>query len=68
ALTGSMFTTVFGIGVLVLAVFPAIGQFGVLTGLSVLYAYLASMIVLPSVLAVWAMVFRPGPRAAGDNA
>ncbi|MFB6353041.1 MAG: RND family transporter [Halobacteriales archaeon] len=59
ALTGSMFTTVFGIGVLVLAVFPAIGQFGVLTGLSVLYAYLASLVVLPSVLAVWARLVRP---------
>jgi predicted RND superfamily exporter protein len=59
ALTGSMFTTVFGIGVLVLAVFPAIGQFGVLTALSVLYAYLTSLVVLPSVLAVWARYVKP---------
>jgi len=57
ALTGSMFTTVFGIGVLVLAVFPAIGQFGLLTGLSVLYAYVTSLVVLPSVLVVWARLF-----------
>ena len=68
ALTGSMFTTVFGIGVLVLAVFPAIGQFGVLTGLSVLYAYLASLVVLPSVLAVWAMLVRPEDRSAHAGA
>ena len=54
ALTGSMFTTVFGIGVLVLAVFPAIGNFGLLTALSVLLSYLASLIVLPSVLMLWA--------------
>lgn len=54
ALTGSMLTTVFGIGVLVLAIFPAIGQFGQLTALSVLYSYLASIFVLPSVLMVWA--------------
>ncbi|USZ68398.1 MMPL family transporter [Halorussus salilacus] len=53
ALTGSMLTTVFGIGVLVLAVFPAIGQFGLLTALSVVYAYLASILVLPSVLVTW---------------
>jgi predicted RND superfamily exporter protein len=53
ALAGSMFTTVFGIGVLVLAVFPAIGQFGVLTALSVFYAFLASLLVLPSTLALW---------------
>jgi predicted RND superfamily exporter protein len=54
ALTGSVLTTVFGIGVLVLAVFPAIGQFGLLTALSVVYSYLASVVVLPSVLVVWA--------------
>ena len=53
ALTGSMFTTVFGIGVLVLSVFPAIGQFGLLTALSVIYAYLTSILVLPATLVVW---------------
>ena len=53
ALFGSMLTTVFGIGVLTLSVFPAIGQFGVLTGLSVVYSFLASLFILPSTLAVW---------------
>ena len=53
ALTGSMFTTVFGIGVLVLAVFPAIGNFGLLTGLSVLYSYLTAVLVLPVLLGLW---------------
>jgi hypothetical protein len=38
--------------VLALAVFPAIGQFGILTGLSVFYAFVASMLVLPPVLVV----------------
>jgi len=67
ALTGSMLTTVFGIGVLVLGVFPAIGQFGLLTALSVVYAYLASVVVLPSVLVVWArVVARPRPAPEGD--
>jgi predicted RND superfamily exporter protein len=56
ALTGSMLTTVFGIGALYLAVFPAIGSFGLLTALSVLYAYLSSIIVLPSLLALWARI------------
>ena len=60
ALTGSMLTTVFGIGVLVLALNPALGAFGALISLSVLYAYLASLFVLPSVLVVWA-------RLAGDD-
>lgn len=54
ALTGSMLTTVFGIGVLVLAIFPAIQQFGLLTGLSVFYSFVASIVILPSVLVLWA--------------
>ncbi len=53
ALTGSMLTTVAGIGVLVLALNPVIGNFGLLTAVSVMYAYLASLLVLPSVLVVW---------------
>ena len=60
ALTGSMLTTVFGIGVLVLALNPALGAFGALMSLSVLYAYLSSLFVLPSVLVVWA-------RLQGDS-
>lgn len=53
ALTGSMLTTVFGIGVLVLALNPALGVFGVLISLSVLYAYLSSVLLLPSIIVVW---------------
>ncbi|MFB6233455.1 MAG: RND family transporter [Haloarculaceae archaeon] len=53
ALLGSMLTTVSGIGVLSLALFSAIQQFGVLTGLSIVYAFLTSVLVLPSALVVW---------------
>ena len=53
ALTGSMLTTVFGIGVLVLALNPALGVFGVLISLSVLYAYLSSVLLLPSIIVIW---------------
>ena len=68
ALAGSMLTTVFGIGVLVLSVFPAIGQFGLLAALSVFYAFLASLFVLPSALVVWARLFDRGGGgpAAGE--
>ena len=52
-LTGSMLTTVFGIGVLVLALNPALGVFGVLISLSVLYAYLSSVLLLPSIIVIW---------------
>jgi len=57
ALLGSVLTTVFGIGVLVLSVFPAIGDFGLLTALSVVYAFLSSLLVLPSALVLWERVF-----------
>jgi predicted RND superfamily exporter protein len=53
ALTGSMLTTVAGMGMLVFALNPAIGAFGVLTALSVVYAYIASIVVLPSTLVLW---------------
>ena len=53
ALTGSMLTTVSGIGVLVLAITPILGQFGILTALSVFYSYLTSVLVVPSAFVVW---------------
>ncbi|MFB6170947.1 MAG: RND family transporter [Haloarculaceae archaeon] len=68
ALTGSMLTTVFGIGVLVLATFPAIRQFGLLAALSVFYAYLTSLLVLPSMLAVRARVGTPISHDGGAEA
>jgi predicted RND superfamily exporter protein len=67
ALTGSMLTTVTGIGVLVLAITPILGQFGLLTGLSILYSYLASIVVLPSTLVVWAWLTGRGTDAATDT-
>ena len=53
ALTGSMLTTVCGLGVLYIAVIPLIAEYGLLLALGVLYAYLASILVLPSVIVVW---------------
>jgi predicted RND superfamily exporter protein len=71
ALLGSVLTTMFGIGVLVLSVFPAIGDFGLIAALSVLYAFLASLLVLPSALVVWERLFGAGDITAatpGANA
>jgi predicted RND superfamily exporter protein len=53
ALTGSMFTTASGIGTLVIAVTPILGQFGTVTALAILYSYLTSVFVLPSALLLW---------------
>jgi predicted RND superfamily exporter protein len=60
ALLGSMLTTVSGIGVLALALFPAIGQFGVLTAISISYAFLTSVFLLPVTLAVWDVLVNGG--------
>ncbi len=53
ALTGSMLTTVCGLGTLYLALIPLVADFGILLALGVLYAYLASLLVLPSVIVIW---------------
>ncbi|WP_425498524.1 efflux RND transporter permease subunit [Haloprofundus halobius] len=53
ALAGSMLTTTFGIGVLVLSLLQVLGQFGVLTALSITYSFFVSLLVLPSVLVLW---------------
>ncbi|AFZ71460.1 efflux RND transporter permease subunit [Natronobacterium gregoryi] len=57
ALTGSMLTTLGGAGSLIIAVTPAIGQFGVLMVISVIYSYLMAVIVLPPTLVVWERLF-----------
>ena len=53
ALTGSMLTTVTGLGVLWLAVIPLIQDFGALLALGVFYAYLCSILLVPSLVVVW---------------
>jgi predicted RND superfamily exporter protein len=53
ALTGSMLTTVGGVGVLVLAILGVLGQFGLLIATSIVYSYLTSLLILPSALVLW---------------
>lgn len=54
ALTGSMLTTTAGIGVLALAITPILGQFGIVTAMSIFYSYLTAVFVTPSALLLWA--------------
>lgn len=61
ALTGTMATTAFGTGVLVLAITPLLGQFGLLTAVSIILAYLASLVVLPPALVVWVSIIERQP-------
>ncbi|GAB3669083.1 efflux RND transporter permease subunit [Halopiger thermotolerans] len=59
ALLGSAATTVGGFGVLAFAILPALQQFGIITALTITYAFLASVIVLPSLLVLWTRYFGP---------
>ena len=59
ALLGSAATTVGGFGTLVFAILPPLQQFGTITGLTIVYAFLASVLVLPSLLVVWTRFVGP---------
>ncbi|SDJ45113.1 hydrophobe/amphiphile efflux-3 (HAE3) family protein [Halovenus aranensis] len=59
ALLGSAATTVGGFGVLAFAILPPLQQFGIITGMTIIYAFLASVLVLPSLLVLWTKYFGP---------
>jgi predicted RND superfamily exporter protein len=59
ALLGSAATTVGGFGTLAFAILPILRQFGIITGLTIIYAFLASVFVLPSMLILWTRYFGP---------
>ena len=52
ALLGSAITTACGFGVLALALSPPLHRFGTVTGLSIIYAFVACMTVLPCLLII----------------
>ena len=66
ALLGSAATTVGGFGTLVFAILPALQQFGFITGLTIIYSFLASVVVLPTLLILWTRYF--GPDVSFDTA
>jgi predicted RND superfamily exporter protein len=68
ALLGSAATTVGGFGVLAFAILPPLQQFGIITGLTIIYAFLASVLVLPSLLVVWTRWFGPNETPTGPDA
>jgi predicted RND superfamily exporter protein len=53
ALFASAISTAGGFGVLMLALVPSLQRFGFVTATAILYAFLASVLVLPSLLAIW---------------
>jgi len=63
ALLGSAATTAVGFGVLGFAINPMLQQFGLLTAVMIVYAFLGAVLVLPSMLTLWARYL--GPDATG---
>ncbi len=54
AAAGSMITTATGMSVLVLTITDMLGFFGILMSLSVFYAFITTILVLPPALYIWA--------------
>lgn len=54
ALIGSALTTALGFAVLIFSPIPPMGQFGLLTAITVAYSLLAAIVVLPPMLVIWA--------------
>jgi len=53
ALLASAVTTASGFGVLLLALVPSLQRFGLVTSLAIAYSFVASVLVLPSLLVLW---------------
>ncbi|GAA0281356.1 MMPL family transporter [Halobacterium noricense] len=67
ALLGSAATTVGGFGVLVFAILPPLQQFGIITGLTIVYAFLAAVLVLPTLLVLWTKYLGPEDANFGGD-
>ncbi|AGN01364.1 putative RND superfamily exporter [Salinarchaeum sp. Harcht-Bsk1] len=67
ALLASATTTASGFAVLLVAILPFLQSFGLITALTIVYAFVASVFVLPSLLALWARFVDVGPRSSGAN-
>ncbi|SEH12293.1 Predicted exporter protein, RND superfamily [Natronorubrum sediminis] len=63
ALFGSVATTTLGFTTLALAFLPAVRQFGFVTALTIAYAFFSSILVLPTLLLLWARYVADG----GEN-
>ncbi|GAB3029295.1 efflux RND transporter permease subunit [Natronobiforma cellulositropha] len=65
ALLGSAATTVGGFATLSLAMLPVLRQFGLLTAVAIGYAFLASVVVLPTLLVLWTRY--AGPARSSES-
>jgi predicted RND superfamily exporter protein len=72
ALLASAVSTAGGFGVLMLALVPSLQRFGFVTATAIVFAFLASVLVLPSLLVVWTRyvdldLASPATPAPGDD-
>jgi predicted RND superfamily exporter protein len=67
ALLASAATTASGFGVLMLALVPSLQRFGTVTALAIAYAFVASVVVLPSLLVLWERAGGGAGAAAGGD-
>lgn len=58
ALLGSALTTAGGFGLLVFALLNPLQKFGLITAITIVYAFIASVVVLPSLLVLWTRYVR----------
>ena len=68
ALLGSALTTALGIGVLVFSSLTLFQQFGLLTAITIVYALVAAVVVVPPLMVVWAAYQNHRLRAAVSRA
>jgi predicted RND superfamily exporter protein len=54
ALFGGAATTVAGFGLLLFASLPPLQQFGIITAMTIIYSFIASVFILPTFLVLWA--------------
>jgi predicted RND superfamily exporter protein len=67
ALLGSTATTAGGIAILGLSLLVPLQQFGVITALTIVYAFVGSVVLLPSLLVLWTAWADADPAAAPDH-
>ena len=68
ALLGSALTTALGIGVLMLSAVTPIQQFGIVTAITIAYALVAAVVVVPPMMIVWAAYQNHRLRTAAGRA
>ena len=64
ALFGAAITTMAGFGLLSFAIIPPMRQFGMMTAITILYSFLASVFILPTFLVLWARHSQQGEAPA----